>query len=290
MTKVSASTTANVNVDYDVEVTQASSTTSVQKNTAVQDTPSPTSQEVNTAAPTLSAPATTDYDGASSFSANYLELIVLMCQLNRDSYEANQEIAQMQIQTRVADLKEAASKRMTAAIVGLCVGIVSAGLSLGGAAVSGVNIYKNTTSLTKMKGSMTGASEPGAEIEMTTNKTNQDKLQNSENNLVQNKASAIDNQERSELATIENRTAINQLTTMLTRTLSEGTSSIGNSSASMINAKADGIQAEAEEVEASRQLSVSNRQMFQDLMGKFNQILQSFLEAEIKAASAAAQA
>ncbi len=284
MTKVTANTTVNVNANYNLEVTQASSATSVQKNTAVQDAPSPTSQEVNTAAPTLSTPSTTDYKGASNFSSNYLELIVLMCQMNRDSYEANQEIAQMQIQARVADLKDAASKRMTAAIVGLCVGIVSAGLSLGGAAVSGVNIYKNTSSLTKMKSSMAGEAKPATEIEMTENRPNQDNLQNNENSL------AIDNQERSELATIENRTAINQLTTMLTKTLSEGTSSVGNSSEGMINAKADGIQAEAEEVEASRQLSVSNRQMFQDLMSKFNQILQSFLEAEIKSAGAAAQA
>ncbi len=355
MTKINVDANTHISSTYMNDVAQVGQSQAVQSQNAVQSAPSPAPSDTSTPAPVLTAPSSTDYAGASSFSIMYTELIVLMCQINRDSYEANQEIATMQMESRVADLKEAASKRLTAAIVGLAAGIVSFGASAIGGALSGASLLKNSNSLKSAQGGGKALQEkPGLEIEMqdnikkdnlidktslpdespltnkknitsdtdTQNIKNKEKLgqmeasdantinkeqkstsqEVKENNTIKKeegteKADAStqktedmdENQQRKEMAAIENRTATTQLLTMLTRTASEGASSLGNSTSGIINATADGIQAGAEETEAQRQLSISNRQQFQDFMSKFNSILQSFLEAEMKAASAAAQ-
>ncbi len=356
MTKINADVSTQVSSTYMTDVLQVGQSQSVQNQNTVQSVPTPTQSDSSVAAPVLSAPNSTDYAGASNFSLMYTELIVLMCQINRDSYEANQEIATMQMKTRVAELKEAASKRLTAAIVGLAAGVLSFGASAIGGAVSAKSLMQNNSSLDDIQGGGKALKEkPTLEIEMednikkdtvvdkmslpeesplankksvssekdtqniknkeklaeasdanTINKEKQDSLkevkdtENKENIIKKEDAEKTDasvkkdadideEQKRIDLAKVEHNTAKTQLYTMLTRVASEGFSSFGNSTAGIISSTADGMQAEAEETEAQRQVSISNRQQFQDFMSKFNSILQSFLEAEMKAASAAAQ-
>ncbi len=322
MNRIQTTTTTNVNTDYAVNVGQVQNTNIQTSNDIPENT---TQQSVNTSSPVLSAPGKTDYAGANSFAANYLELIVLMCEMNRDSYEANQDVAKMQIESRIAELEQSASKRMTAAIVGLAFGVIGGALSIGGAAASVNSASKNLSNLKKVETSLHSTGTPdvsgktGTPDQLTPNPTDVNSTNANQTGVkpqttdatpdqqnvntppdaaekkedakaAQTSDKVLTDEQKTALSTAEAETAKSQAVTMLIRAMSDGFNATGSSLTGIINASADGDQAEAEEIEAQRQVSISNKQAFQDLMSKFNNILSSFLEAEMKAASAAAQA
>ncbi len=310
-----------------VEATQHIS--AVSQSAGTQDIPVTSHQESSAAAPVLSAPGTTDYAGASSFSAMYTQLIVLMCEVNRDSYAANRDTALVQMEARVGQLEEAAKKSRNAAIVGLAMSVVSAGVSIAGATVTTVSSTKNMAQLPgAQKGTVAGDVAPQAgktmpadipDAPQTTPGMNQSqsvsldsqsaaKAQTLEAQPAQDvKAAqstkstdspdapdapdnAADLEQRANMARVENGTVKSQVLTMIFRTGADFATSIGQSTSGMINAEAETVRATAEAIEAKRQMSTSSVQQFNELMSKFNTILSSYLEAEIRAASAAAQA
>ncbi len=132
------------------------STNTLKGTSASQDVPT-TSDAASSTKPLLLAPGNTDFAAAQSFAAAYTELIVLMCEVNRDSYEANREVAQTQMDVRIGQLESAAKKRMTAAIVGLAFGVISSAVGIAGGISGMKSTTKNLGKLNELRDATKGA-------------------------------------------------------------------------------------------------------------------------------------
>lgn len=312
--------------------TAATATTGAVTGTAVQDTPStapgsvPGSAQPSTAAPTLPPPALkVDYSGAKNTMSAYTALIILVCETNRESYAANRAMSKAQMHTRVAELKDVAAKRKTAAIVGLVMSVISGAVGVAGGIHGIVGSSKNLHTLHELKGGAKpdvqkanqnkvgldgsgGADEellpdvlgdddglPAAQA--PAQGAHADEAENAnpgdgpDANAGVGNADAEKNADRDmTLRGVEVESARLQSLAVLYGSIQNSTNSLGQSASGIVSSEADLMAADAETTEAARQTTVSSMQQFQDLMSKFTQILSALLEAENKARSAAAQA
>ncbi len=132
----------------------------VNTDAGVQDIPVCNTATQNEFKPSLPPVGATDVEGAASFFSSYVEYIILMCEANRNSYEANKEAAQAEIKMRVEQLESAAQTRKNGAITGLAFSIVGGIIGIGGGIYGGV---AGGINIGKLK---TGA--PSAQLEAMT--------------------------------------------------------------------------------------------------------------------------
>lgn len=304
--------------------TAATATAAAVTGASVQDTPStapgsvPGSAQPSSAAPSLPPPALkVDYSGAKSTMSAYTALIILVCETNRESYAANRAMSKAQMHTRVAELKDVAAKRKTAAIVGLVMSVISGAVGVAGGIHGIVGSSKNLHTLHKLNPPKAADNQPAPNSELFMSaeiKTGDSvipKTQDAQDKDVKNKkdhhhTAKTDKKDKAgkagkggepevldrdlTLRGVEVESARLQSLAVLYGSIQNSTNSLGQSASGIVSSEADLMAADAETTEAARQTTVSSMQQFQDLMSKFTQILSALLEAENKARSAAAQA